>query len=148
MNTNYYVIAASTIDTVPAASSALTGTISSAGVQITGSGTAFLTELQVGDFIFEYTTNKEVRQIASISSDTELSLTSEFTSTVSNKAYKRTRGTVYNRIEFEVAGANATINNVAAATGQKGVFENSNRRLDPIVVENGLTTTVKITATA
>lgn len=54
----------------------LTGTITSSGTAVTGSGTLFLTELYVGAFIAG--TANEYREVLSISGDTSLTLVSAF----------------------------------------------------------------------
>ncbi len=54
-----------------------TGTISSTGTTVTGDETKFLTELQVGDRIFA---NDQIRMIVDITSDTELTIETAFSS--------------------------------------------------------------------
>lgn len=58
----------------------LTGTITSSGVAVTGSGTQFTTELEIGDWIAG--SSGEFREVASIISDTSLTLSNAFTSDI------------------------------------------------------------------
>ena len=58
----------------------LTGTITSSGVAVTGSGTLFTTELEIGDWIAG--SSGEFREVASIISDTSLTLSNAFTSDI------------------------------------------------------------------
>lgn len=70
------------------ADTSLTGTITSSGTAVTGSGTAFLTELAVGDFIAG--TANEFREVTAIATDTSLTLASAFTTDIaSGQAAKR-----------------------------------------------------------
>ena len=57
-------------------SQTLTGTVSSSGTALTGSGTAFLTELAVGSYIIA---DGETRQITAVASDTGATVSSAFT---------------------------------------------------------------------
>lgn len=58
----------------------LTGTVATAGTTaLTGTGTAFLTELKVGDYIV--VAGETVRQVASITSDTAATVSVAFTNT-------------------------------------------------------------------
>lgn len=66
-------------DVIPATSTAGTGTISSSGVNVTGSSTAFTTQLAVGDTI---TASGQTRTIATISSNTALTTTVAFSPTI------------------------------------------------------------------
>lgn len=66
----------------------LTGTITSSGTSVTGSGTAFTTELAIGDFIAG--TANDYKEVASITNNTSLTLVSGFGSDiVSGQAFKR-----------------------------------------------------------
>jgi len=60
------------------ASIAVTGTISTVGVRVTGIGTLFLTELSVGDWLVN-TNGNEGRKIMEIYSDTDLMVEVAFT---------------------------------------------------------------------
>jgi len=78
------VISSGTILSLPE-SIQLTGTISSSGVEVTGTGTAFLTEIRNPNnpgvlkykFLFKATTG-EIREILSVNSDTHLVLKNAF----------------------------------------------------------------------
>lgn len=64
----------------------LTGTVAKAGTTaLTGTGTKFLTEVMVGDNISVPGTTTEVREVASITSDTALVVTSAFADTASGQ---------------------------------------------------------------
>jgi hypothetical protein len=69
----------------------LTGTISASTTTITGVGTKFLTQLKVGDYI--YVENSvggfESARVATITSNTVLSITAAFSGTVTGKAFAR-----------------------------------------------------------
>ncbi|PNX52009.1 MAG: hypothetical protein BV456_01025 [Thermoplasmata archaeon M8B2D] len=62
----------------PESSKSLTGTSSSSGTTITGSGTLFTTELKVGDLFYETSKPPIVRRVVSIASDTSLTIASAF----------------------------------------------------------------------
>ena len=67
-----------------------TGTISTSGTTITGSGTSFLTEM-VGRVWIK--ANGEYRQIQSVSSDTSATLISAFSTNLSGETFQRIRAT-------------------------------------------------------
>lgn len=75
-------------DTVPA-SSAITGTVSCSAnsIRLTGSGTAFLSEIRRGDAIFD-DANDEIRMVATVQSNTELILERGFTNALSGATVK------------------------------------------------------------
>jgi hypothetical protein len=64
-----------------------TGTISSSGTAVTGTGTSFTTELAAKNVIYEATL-KEYREVLSVTDDTHCTLVSGFSSNVSGKAFK------------------------------------------------------------
>ncbi len=78
----------------------LTGTITSSGTTITGSGTAFLTQLGVGDFIAG--TADDFKEVIAIATDTSLTLASGFNTEITvGQAFKRLR-TLAERLSFDV----------------------------------------------
>ena len=70
--------------------SAVSGTLASAGLTVTGSGTSFTSELKQGDLI---KANNQVRQVVSISNDTTLTLLESFSpNLVAGTTYERLDG--------------------------------------------------------
>lgn len=71
----------------------LTGTIavSTASTTVTGTGTAFLTEYQVGDLVVRTSNNTVLGTVASIASNTSLTLTANATATATGLAHRRGR---------------------------------------------------------
>jgi hypothetical protein len=65
--------------TIPTAST-VTGTLSSTGTRVTGTGTLFLSEFRQGDYLFNSTaaTNPAVREVIHILSDTVMVISSAF----------------------------------------------------------------------
>ena len=68
------------------ANSTLTGTLTPSGTSVTGSGTDFLSELQVGDQLF---LNTERRIITGITSDTALTVSESFVGTTGDSTTER-----------------------------------------------------------
>ena len=64
-----------------------TGTITTSGTAVTGSGTSFTSELKAG-YVVYISSLREYREISSIASDTSLTLVSAFSSNVSASAFK------------------------------------------------------------
>ena len=69
---------------VSSATTALTGTASSTGTAVTGSGTAFTTELVVGDVISN-NAGDEFREVTAIADNTNLTVDSAFTTALSTE---------------------------------------------------------------
>lgn len=61
----------------------LTGTVDSENYHVIGTGTQFLSEVQVGDYVVNYTSN-EVRRVKDVKSDTLLGLNKPFSSEMSS----------------------------------------------------------------
>ncbi|ATN94949.1 hypothetical protein [Leptospira phage LE3] len=81
---------------------ALTGTITSAGTVVTGSGTDFSTELSIGDFIAGDA--NEYREVQAIGGPTSLTLVKEFSSDIASaQSFKRIQ-TLAERLEKEGVG--------------------------------------------
>lgn len=70
----------------PEAEVSLTGTSSSVGTAVTGSGTAFLTELRVGDLFYKDSAINDVRRVTNIASNVALTVDSAFASDFSGVA--------------------------------------------------------------
>jgi phage tail sheath protein FI len=82
-----YIIFDFTEELIPALlgpSTPRTGTISSSGINVTGTGTFFTTELRVGDTI---TANSETRTVTSITTNTALTVNTAFTSPLSGASF-------------------------------------------------------------
>lgn len=103
-----------TQDSVPKATAG-TGTITSVNnkQKIIGVGTSFLTEAQIGDYIYIKGQN-EFAKIVSIESDTELSLFRKFTVDLAASAFHITPRSGYHEVSVLVTGAaDAEIDGVA-----------------------------------
>jgi hypothetical protein len=85
-STNVSLTSVNTINGITTRS--LTGTISTVNgsANVTGNGTSFTTDFQVGDII---NNNTECRVVSTIVSDTQLTVSSSFSSTVTNGAFLR-----------------------------------------------------------
>jgi hypothetical protein len=79
--------------TIPTATT-VTGTLSSSGTRVTGTGTKFLTEFREGDYLFNSTaaTNPSVKEVVHILSDTVMVIASAFPADVSGISALRVRG--------------------------------------------------------
>lgn len=99
--THPYLGAIPTKGTIPLAET-LTGTIvtdnsgSTAGVIVLGTGTLFLTQLSVGDFLYDNL--KSIRKIKAIFSDTMLEIEEKFPASVSAIAVLRPKNQYYKEI--------------------------------------------------
>ncbi len=65
-----------------------TGTIAGASATITGTGTAFLTELEIGDYIQD-DASKEIREVTDITTDTSLTIASAFSADPAGAAFAK-----------------------------------------------------------
>ena len=128
-------------DTVPLSSS-LTGTVSCAADSklVTGSSTAFKSELRRGDYLYD-NTNGEIRRVDIIKSDTELYLFDGFTNLLSGATIKRV---VVNSRQYSITAedGNVTITYEDDTTLQLSQ-DNSNT---PQAQENGIVKPVLVTA--
>jgi len=88
--------------TEAAAPLTLQGTVSSSGVAVTGVSTQFLSELSVGDFLYDPATDS-VREVSAISSDTVLTLRSPFDSDMSALTVATRSGYLIADIAYDVA---------------------------------------------
>ena len=127
-------------DTFPQ-SSTLTGTISSAnnGEFIVGVGTAFTTELEIGQWIF-VAAHTECRQIRSIASDTELYLYFPFTSALSADTGRKVPRQTYSMISWKIDSTGAAsidgIEFEADNSGSLAIDEISRKRPEPIIMDS------------
>ena len=76
----YYAVNTDTLVPAPTDKS---GTVTSSGTILTGTSTLFTTELNIGAWVWNVS-EREVRKVVSINSDTELELSSPFTSELSD----------------------------------------------------------------
>tara|TARA_R110000803_G_scaffold16197_8_gene44492 strand:+ start:8206 stop:8700 length:495 start_codon:yes stop_codon:yes gene_type:complete len=89
-------------DTFPKSIASTSGTISSVNgldKKIVGASTVFLTDFQVGDYIW-FTTTDEVRRIENIVDDTNLTLEFPVATTVTAVAFSVVRKTGYKNISW------------------------------------------------
>ena len=138
-NNNIRII--TTQDSVPAAASG-SGTITSVNNgQIVAVGGAFLTEAQIGDFIYIKTQNA-FRRITNIRSDDELYIDSPFSGALAGVAYHITPMSRLTEISWLVSGAfDAKVDGVTVPPGTSNDFDKSgkgssagagNKYIDPI----------------
>jgi hypothetical protein len=131
-------------DSVPAASSG-SGTITSVNnSQIEGAGTAFLTEAQIGDYIYIKAQN-EFRRINTITSDTQLYIDSPFTVPLAAAVYHITPQSKFVEIAWIVSGlADAIVDGVTVPPGTNNDFSKAskgpsggagNKYIDPIDID-------------
>lgn len=100
----------------PTPSGNLTGTLTStAGCKVTGVGTLFSTELSVGDYLLNATTD-DVQKIERIESDTILALAAAMTTPLSGTTCKRIKNNNMKGIQVCFTGA-GTIRGASQAAG-------------------------------
>lgn len=94
------------VDTLPKATT-MTGTISSSGIRVTGVGTLFTTQLDVGDYIYS---DAILQRVVSIESDTILITDAAFSPALAADTYKATRAN-FRMVRIQnVGGANGLVN--------------------------------------
>lgn len=128
-----------TTDTVPR-STALTGTITAGAGSITveGSGTAFLTEINGGDWIYD-AANGQIRKVDYVKTDTELILKSGFATAISGGSASITKGST-RQISIAASGGNIAItdqyDNASTILDGSSLTPEANRlhNVDPIIV--------------
>lgn len=115
-----------------------TGTITSAGVIVTGDGTAFktLTQVRKGDYVYSEG-RKQVRKVMHIHSDTRLDVESAFAGNVASESFKVIRPNQLREVEIQPDGTNnITVNGAAVpATALPLIFSSDDGLGAPIVVE-------------
>ena len=124
-------------DTFPQ-STTVTGTITKANAtMIVGTGTAFSTEFQVGEWIYVAGIT-EIQQIELIVSDTELYLKEQFSGAVSGAAYKRVPRFTYRGVSWLIDGdGTAKIDNQTFEAGKSGGLTYMNaKRPRPIIIDS------------
>lgn len=123
---------------------AKTGTVSSTGKIITGTGTLFTTEAQGGQWVYSSSQN-EVRRIIKISSATELEIDFPFTTPLVAAPFVVVPASRYTKLQyFNVGGGIAQIDGVNIAAAATGAFEinrdsvSKHDFLDPIIVDGSV----------
>lgn len=125
-------------DTFPQ-STTLTGTITAVNnnTLIKGTGTAFETELQAGEWIY-IEAQSAFRQIRAINSNTELVLWSAFPAAVSGATPKRVPNSGYRMISWSIDSAGtAKIDNITFEAGDSGTLSYmGGKRPSPILIDS------------
>lgn len=128
-----------THDVVPA-SSTKTGTIKTAGINVTGTGTLFLSEVKPYDWIVDIT-NDEARKVMTRRDDLFLTIDFPFTADfAAGTTLKVVRSRAKSVSIANVGGASATIDGSAFVQGETLTFTKSNKNpngsdfIDPIFV--------------
>ncbi len=112
----FYNIAASNAIWLPI-STALTGTLTSTGKKVVGTDTLFLTEISIGDYIVNETT-QETAIVHKVETDTLLHLVAATTTALSTATCKRIRPGGIKKATITFAGTGpGTIRGVDQATG-------------------------------
>lgn len=113
----------------------LTGTLASSGTTVTGTGTAFETELQVGDYIYDDTTNTELRRVICIYSDTKLELAAAFTTDLTGETCDKIEP-LYQAVEIMNSGSgNVTVDGVTLPAGGVLKLRAANQSPDRVLVK-------------
>ncbi|MCR4288715.1 MAG: flagellar hook-basal body complex protein [Candidatus Scalindua sp.] len=127
----------------------LTGSIDpTASTSVTGVGTAFTTELAVGDKI---NVNGEIRKVVTITSDTALTVDGAFTDTAADAALTAGTGVLTGSID---PAASTTVTGVGTlftkelAVGDQITVSGETRTISAIASDTSLTVTVATTDTA
>lgn len=146
-NTNDQVLIISTIDTVPDLSQAITGTLSTNGINVVGDGTTtkFTTEFNNGDWLFNGT--NQVNRIDQIYSDNIMYLIAPFDVDlpIFTPAH-RVPASRTQQMGITANGTGATVNGMALTSGQSinyGSDLDSDRTLNPMVL-NGTAATLTV----
>ena len=108
------------------------------GTLITGTGTLFNTEFQVGEYLY-IAAYSEFRKIVSINSNTELVIASPFTTaTFTNQTAKRVPKNTYRMISWAIdAAGTARIDNRTFLAGQSGTLSMiGGKRPEPILIDS------------
>lgn len=142
-NNNHIVLSAET-DTIPrsiAPTGTTISTVNGLDLKVVGVGTSFLTEFQIGDWLF-IPSELECRKIINIVSDTELTLEKQFsTRPLTAVAYRKTPKSNFSMISYAFDASGGSVDGVTAQAGQSNTFEQGTKggvraqRVDPIVIE-------------
>ena len=128
-------------ETFPAsiAGSGLVSSVNGANVRVIGNAsTLFLSEVQVGDYIW-FSSTDEVREVESITDNKTLTLKLGTAAAVTTAAYKVVKKTGYRSVSWSVdAASGASINGIAYEAGMSRTIGNSNpggRRVAPVLID-------------
>lgn len=129
-------------DTFPV-STTLTGTVSSVNdkTRIVGSGTAFLTEISRGEWLY-VAAETEVRQVREVLSNTELILEEKFTNTLTGATAKRVPRQTYRSISWLIDDdGTAKIDGQTFPAGKSGTLgltrvNETGKRPAPIIIDS------------
>lgn len=106
--------------------------------RVIGTGTSFLSEVQIGDFIWANSVD-EIREIESIADDNTLTLKFGFSTTQANDGFRIIKKTGYRSVSWSIdSAAGATINGIAYEAGMSRTIGNSNpgvRRVAPVLID-------------
>ncbi len=148
-NSEYYLI---TTHTVVPAPSTKTGTIQTVGINVIGTGTAFISEIKPHDWIVDIT-NDEARMVTSVRDNNYLAIKSSFTSDFApGTALVVVRSRAKEISVVNEGAAAGTVDGVAFSRGSVLTFTKSNKLpngsdfIDPIFV-NGTGTTIAVSIT-
>jgi hypothetical protein len=137
---NQTALYANVKDTFPQSES-LTGTAStmSRKDRLIGSGTAFVSELETGDFIWD-TVNDELLKVVSIESDTELTLSGEFSNALSGATIKRVPRIRYQSFSYLIdSSSGEEIDGILMPDGASATFAISDHYSNmgnPIIIDS------------
>lgn len=131
-------------ETFPVSVAPTSGTISTGTRKdfIVGASTVFLTDVEVGDYIWD-TTNDELRKVVGVLSNTEIYLEKEFTNALSADPFKIVPKNVYRTMSWAIDAVGAAdINGITFAASMSETLENNKpngegggRRLSPILID-------------
>jgi len=151
MNNTQFITTTSKI-TVPATATK-TGTLKTTGTDVIGTGTKFVSEYRIGDYLPKLSTN-ELQKIVAIANDTNMYLEAAFA--VDLPALTAATVVPASRIkilEYAVTGAGAgAIDGQTVKAGSKGKWEKPRQGtsqidfLDPVIID-GSGTTIELTIT-
>jgi len=117
------------------------GTVSSvngANKRIIGDHSLFLSEVQLGDFIW-FTSTDEIREVESVTNDSTLTLKFGTASPIVAGNFKIVPKTGYRSVSWSIdTVAGATINGIAYEAGMSKTVGNSNpgvRRVAPVLID-------------
>jgi hypothetical protein len=132
---------------VSTAGAGTVSTVNSANLLVSGSGTAFTTAVNVGDWIW-FKTADELAEVASIVSDTELYLKASPGTTATGDTYGVVPKMNYKSVSFMIdADGVADVNRITYPADTTNVFSSGKpntsgggRRLDPLLIDSTAST--------
>jgi len=145
-NSIYYSITSKV--TVPATATK-TGTITTKGKNVVGTGTKFNSEIKKGDWIADLVTNNELRIVTDVRDNLFLTIDSAFSADIGGATLTVVRSRAKQISLANAGGATATIDGTTMAVGESVTYPKSNKNpdgkdfIDPLLV-NATGTTVKV----